>query len=110
MNNSVRRMVAAVAIATAMVLHHTNEAVAQETDTKPSPEEAQVMMEQMLPGVLRVMLGVLLEFYADPRVAEMEATYARNLYESLQKEGFSKDEALAIVVGYGNPVRLQSGK
>lgn len=46
----------------------------------------------------------LLDAYANPVVAEREATYLRNLYEALIKKGFSKDEALKIVIEHESPL------
>ncbi len=46
----------------------------------------------------------LLDAYANPVVAEKEAAYLRNLYEALIKKGFSKDEALKIVIEHESPL------
>ena len=108
MEKTARKIVAASIIILSIIFVDTNPVLAQETEKKMSPEQAQAMMEQMLPMVT-MMFRIMLEFFADPRTAKMEAAHARNLYDALQKKGFSKEEALAIVVGYGNPLQLQSG-
>lgn len=108
MNNLVNRIVLTGIILTSVVLGNGNIALAQATSEPMSPQEAQAMMQQMFPNMIRMMYGTVLEIIADPETAEMEAAHARNLYNALLKEGFSEDEALSIVIGYGNPLQGQS--
>ena len=49
-----------------------------------------------------VTLTKKLKIYASPIVAELEAEHFRNLYDSLLKKGFSKKEAMQIVVSQGS--------
>ncbi len=58
------------------------------------------MMESMMEGMLRVM--------SKPENAERLAVFTRNYYDALVRKGFSKDEALQIVIAAGMP-RIPTG-
>src|SRR2546421_2261953 len=60
------------------------------------------MMEAMMEGMLRVM--------AKPENIGRLATFTRNYYEALIRKGFTKDEALQIVVAAGIPRMPSMGR
>ena len=64
------------------------------------PQMDPKMMEAMMEGMLKVM--------AKPENIELLATFTRRYYEALIQKGFTKDEALQIVVAAGIP-RMPSG-
>ncbi len=64
----------------------------------------------MMPLMIQGMLTAMHQYYSNPEVAKIEAVHVRNFYEALIEKGFTKEESLQIVVGYGNPVSVGSGK
>ena len=56
----------------------------------------ETMMQAMFDGTLKAL--------ERPETVDRLAHFARRYYEALVKEGFSKEEALAIVAGAGIPV------
>lgn len=81
-----------------------------EEQQQTTPEQQQQMMEQamsnMLPfmgQMMKIMLHVQFEVLAEPETADKLATFTRNYYEALLKKGFSKDEALKIVMNMQIP-------
>jgi hypothetical protein len=76
----------------------------------PSPEEMQKLMqaamEPMVPLMAKMtdaMLEAMLQKSVDPSTAARLARFKRNLYDALLKEGFTKDEAFAMVQNTGLP-------
>ncbi len=76
----------------------------------PTPEEIKKMMEMsmgaMVPLMARMtdaMLEVMLQRGEDPATARRIAKFKRNLYDSLMKEGFTAEQALAIMESTGLP-------
>ena len=76
----------------------------------PTPEEIKKMMEMsmgaMVPLMARMtdaMLEVMLQRGEDPATARRIAKFKRNLYDSLRKEGFTAEQALAIMESTGLP-------
>ncbi|NKB82073.1 MAG: hypothetical protein GKS05_09345 [Nitrospirales bacterium] len=63
-----------------------------------------------MPLMIQGMLTAMHQYYSNPAVAKIEAVHVRNFYEALLEKGFTAEEALQIVVGYGNPVSLGSNK
>src|SRR6266700_945428 len=53
------------------------------------------MMEAMMEGMLRVM--------AKPESVDRLATFAKNYYDALIRKGFTKEQALQIVIATGMP-------
>ncbi|MET0029743.1 MAG: lipoprotein [Candidatus Thiodiazotropha sp.] len=70
-----------------------NMAFAEEKE-KLSPNEMGQYME--------VMLMKMMEVYANPKMADVQARYYKNLYDALQKQGFTKEEAMQIVISQGS--------
>jgi hypothetical protein len=61
----------------------------------------EAMMKSMVDGTLKAM--------GEPENVERLAAFTRRYYEALLKQGFAKEEALAIVAGVGVPA-LRMGK
>jgi len=59
------------------------------------------MMKSMIDGTLKAI--------GEPENIERLAAFTRRYYESLIKQGFTKEEALAIVAGVGVPA-LRTGR
>ena len=70
---------------------------AQETKPQVSPEQ---MKEYM-----NVMMKSMIELYSSPEMAKMQAKFYRSLYEELIQTGFTKEEALQIVISQGSILR-----
>ena len=60
------------------------------------------MMEAMMEGMLRVM--------ARPENADRLATFTKNYYDALIRRGFTKDQALQIVIATGIPRMPNAGR
>ena len=45
--------------------------------------------------------------FTDPVIADMEAQYIKNKYDALISKGFTKEQALTIVVNHGTPIGPQ---
>jgi hypothetical protein len=76
----------------------------QEPPKKPSPEEMKHMMESsmgamvpMMAKMSEVMIEVQLNAAERPETARRLAQFKKNLYDELQKQGFSKDQAFSIM-------------
>lgn len=75
-----------------------------------TPEQEQVEMEktfqQMGPAMgsmMEGMMGAMFRFLAKPETAENLATFTKNYYDALVRKGFSKEQALRIVISVGVP-------
>ena len=64
-------------------------------------QNQQLSPEQMM-GTLKVVMKGMLEIYSSPDMADAMASFYRNLYDALVKRGFTKEEALQIVIAQGN--------
>ena len=60
------------------------------------------MMEAMMEGMLRVM--------ARPENADRLATFTKNYYDALIRKGFTKEQALQIVIATGMPRMPNAGR
>src|SRR5213083_779049 len=60
------------------------------------------MMEAMMEGMLRVM--------ARPENADRLATFTKNYYDALIRKGFTKEQALQIVIATGMPRMPTAGR
>ena len=71
---------------------------------QPSPEDMKQLMETSF-GAMAPMMGKMTEAMLEaqlsvaekPETAKRVATFKKNLFDELQKQGFSKRDALAIV-------------
>lgn len=83
-----------------MLLAFVATAVFAEEKQKLSPDEMGQYME--------VMLIKMMEVYANPTMADVQARYYKNLYDALQKRGFTKEEAIQIVISQGSLLNSSS--
>ena len=89
----------------------------QEKPPQPSPEAMRQQMEAAF-GAMAPMMGKMTEamieaqllIISKPESAEKMATYVKNFYEALMKQGFSKDEAFKIVTSVHIPSASLSTK
>jgi hypothetical protein len=79
-------------------------ASAQDASKKPSPEEIKQMMESsvgamvpMMAKMSEAMIEAQLASAEKPETARRIAQFKKNLYDELQKQGFSKSQAFSIV-------------
>ena len=93
--------------------------IAQEAPAQRQPTPADVQknmdaamgaMVPMFGRMAEVMIEAQLKYAALPETAERLATFKKNLYDALQRKGFSKAEALQIVMATGIPSASPSGK
>ena len=61
------------------------------------------MMSPMIGQMMQAMLRSTLAALSEPEVAEQMATFTRNYYDALVAKGFTRDEALRIVLAHGIP-------
>ena len=61
------------------------------------------LMSPMIGQMMQAMLRSTLAALSEPEVAEQMATFTRNYYDALVAKGFSRDEALRIVLAHGIP-------
>lgn len=71
-----------------------------------SPKQMEDMMSGMHQGKSKMMIAMysgILDLFAQKDTAAKLASFARNYYEELVKQGFKEDEALKIVASTGIP-------
>lgn len=73
-------------------------------------EEKQQLSPDLLMEPMKVMMKSMLEVMASPEVADAMASFYKQLYDALQDRGFSKDEAMQIVVSQGAVLSSSSNK
>ena len=95
----------ALGIAAASLIFLSSQSSAQ-TNSESAPEDIEVMMQSMT-GVMGDMYGNLVRSsaaaLAEPGTAKSLAQFSRNYFNELVAAGFSKEEALQIVIGIGIP-------
>lgn len=62
------------------------------------------MMGPMMGRMMSSMLNATLEVLAQPATAERMATFTRNYFDALLGKGFTREEALRIVLAHGVPM------
>ncbi len=67
------------------------------------PEGLEGMMEEMLAG----MKGMLKSVATDKELAKLQATWYKNLFDALVAAGFTKEQALEILVNAPPPTQKQ---
>jgi hypothetical protein len=82
----------------------------EEMPKKPSPEEMKQMMESsmgaMVPMMARMseaMIEAQLSAAEKPETARRIAQFKKNLYDELQKQGFSKSQSFSIMQATSPP-------
>jgi hypothetical protein len=91
-------------IVVALLLGVAVAANGEDMPKKPSPEEMQQVMESsmgaMVPMMARMseaMIEAQLSAAEKPETARRIAQFKKNLYDELQKQGFSKSQAFSII-------------
>ena len=73
---------------------------------QPTAADMEAMMAGMSSGMMQMMqsmLDMLLNYFAKRETAVKLASFTRNYYDELIKQGFSKEDALRIVAYAGIP-------
>lgn len=101
-----KRLVAAVVLILALPIARAQEP----PKTPPNPEQMRQIMDAtmsaMIPYISKMMEAMIktqLNVVSQRESAEKLAIYARNFYDELIKQGFSKQEALQIVTSFSIP-------
>jgi hypothetical protein len=106
MRNAVRLVVAASIILFLMIATNPMPSGAGTEETAPQePTEDQIMqmMGPMMGGMMTGMIDAMLAVMAKPETADKLATFTKNYHDALMAKGFSKEEALRIVISVGIP-------
>jgi archaellum component FlaG (FlaF/FlaG flagellin family) len=82
--------------------------IAGEKKMTPKKEQAEMqqamqMMGPMMGSMMESMFDTAFKVMAKPENADRLATFTKNYYDALISKGFSKEEALRIVVNMGMP-------
>lgn len=77
---------------------------------QPTPEQVQQMMGPMMAQMATVMLAATLTSLAKQENTERLADFTKHHYDALLKRGFTKEEALQLVVGIGIPRPMSPGR
>jgi len=85
-------------------------ATAQRPTNPDSAQQAQMtsMMGPMMGQMMEAMMEGMLRVMSKPESAERLATFTHNYYSALIRKGFTKEEALQIVIAAGLP-KMPSG-
>ena len=67
-------------------------------------DSAMTMMGPMMGLMAEVSMAATLKALTKPEAAEQLATFSRNYYNALIKKGFTKDQALSIVMSVRMPL------
>ncbi len=105
MNIRLKPMVVAIALAlfVAFVIMPIDATSRERMSKEPSRDEVMSMMGPMMGSMMQVMMESMLTTMAKPQTAERLATFTKNYYDALIAKGFSKEDALKIVVSVGIP-------
>ena len=78
---------------------------AQGAQRQPTAEQQDQLapMAPMMGQMMQVMLQSTLRALAMPEAAEQLATFTRNYFDALVAKGFTREEALRIVMAHGIP-------
>lgn len=77
---------------------------------KAQLEQTSQMMGPMMGQMMQSMMEGMLKTMAKPENVELLATFTRSYYDALIRKGFTKEEALQIVVATGIPRMPSSGR
>ena len=73
---------------------------------RPTPEMMQQQMQMMAPmmgQMMQAMMQAMLTTLARKETADQIATFTKNYYDALVAKGFSREDALKIVMAHGIP-------
>ena len=68
------------------------------------------MMGQMMEAMMEAMMEGMLRVMAKPESADRLATFTKNYYDALIRKGFTKEQALQIVIATGMPRMPNAGR
>lgn len=97
------------AFAIILSLSVTSVCTAQEQDTTETEtseetfQNVQQMMGPMMGQMMTVMMNSMFDVLSDKSNAEKLAEFTKNYYDALINKGFSKEDALKIVISVGIP-------
>ena len=84
---------------------------------KMTPEQQQAMMQQqmkmmtpMFGEMMKIMMETQFQILSRPDTADKLASFTRNYYRALLKKGFTKEQALDIVMRAGFPAAPMMGQ
>ncbi len=105
MNIRLKPIVVAIALAlfVAFIIMPIDATSQERKGKEPSSDEVMSMMGPMMSNMMQVMMESMLTTMAKPQTAERLATFTKNYYDALIAKGFSKEDALKIVVSVGIP-------
>jgi hypothetical protein len=83
---------------------------AAQQPTAPNPEQMQQMMGPMMAQMATVMLEATFTALAKSENTERLADFTKHYYDALIKRGFTKEEALQIVIATGIPHPMAPGR
>ncbi len=72
--------------------------------TREQMDSAMSMMGPMMSQMAEASMAATLKALSKPEAAEQLATFSRNYYNALLKKGFTKDQALSIVMSVRMPL------
>jgi hypothetical protein len=101
----IKKIAIAVAVLTLLI---SSLALAGDNKTTPAEEQAKIqqsmqMMTPMFGQMAKSMMEAGLDILADPQTANKLASFTKNYYDALVKQGFTKEYALKITMSAGIP-------
>jgi hypothetical protein len=108
---SMQRLTLGVATAFGLLTGTAEGQQVQVDTTQPTAEQMRLQMDSAM-GMMGPMMGQMAEVsmaatlkaLSKPEAAEQLATFSRNYYNALIKKGFTKDQALSIVMSARMPL------
>ena len=101
------KKIAVVATASALVVMLTVVVLNSQQEPQQPPQLSQEQMQQMMVPMIRQMIETMMDAMftslAKKESAEKLATFNKNYYDALLAQGFTKEQALQIVVSIGIP-------
>jgi hypothetical protein len=102
-----------LAFALALTLGVATSAAAQEGKVKPAEADSMAaamdFMTPMMGKMAAAMLSGVLDLLSDPATVDKLATFNRRYFDALLGKGFTREEALRIVMAVGVPMMPGQG-
>lgn len=113
MKNTLLAILLAIAIAPV----YAEDKKDNKTEMTPKPEKMEQVMQNQMQAmapmfgqITKIMMRTQFEVLAEPETTKRLATYTKNYYQALIDAGFTKEEALKIVINIGIPTAPMTGK
>jgi hypothetical protein len=87
---------------------YSSSAFAEAQENPQQQQQKQQMSPEQMSAYMKGMMKSMLDVYSSPETAQGLARFYKALYDALIKEGFTKQEALQIVLAQGSLIK--SGK